>query len=193
MSAWNLDGEMFSLVLKDEILTHHWVELFRAKYGNGLDGVDSLELNNCEVHGEFFELFLQYFPFIRKLVISTETQSGALCGTSNAWLNNHFECIEHLGLRVWDEQIEELNSFFELNPTIQTFSINDKCLSRNWVQLMRMGGRCTLGCKTLIVEFDDIDEDDCSCKTKEKESNDGNMLLALKWNGFCENYIKKVI
>lgn len=102
-----------------------------------LNQLESLELWNAEIDGEFYETLLKHCPNLKYLGVRTNTLSKWLIGTGNEWLRRGYPMLEHFKMlmgkssREQSVQYTELSIFFQQNPNIRIFSIDDTLLSIN--------------------------------------------------------------
>lgn len=105
---------------------------------NYLDKVECINIESSQIEGEFNEMFLKFCPNIKCLVIS-KFRSGKIIGSGNEWLSRQYPTLECIVLHSSNLNLEsetfELQSFFERNPKIQTFSTTFEFLwvNRHWL------------------------------------------------------------
>lgn len=87
---------------------------------NILPNIEMLKLRFCTVVGDLYDVLLKYCANVQHLQICRVTLKD------NKWLLRRYEKLERLDLAVNDEntinKIDELCSFFELNPNVRSFS-----------------------------------------------------------------------
>lgn len=100
-----------------------------------LNQLESLELREVEIAGDFYECLLKYCPRLKYLAVRTETAPQTIIGTSNEWLLCRYPTLKHIAIESWsplDEPLQcatELLTFFQQNPNIRIFSTNSAFLA----------------------------------------------------------------
>lgn len=100
-----------------------------------LSHLESLELREVEIAGDFYDVLLKYCPRLKYLGVRTETAPQTIIGTGNEWLLRRYPTLEHIAIESWssiDEPLEctaELLTFFQQNPNIRIFSTNSTFLA----------------------------------------------------------------
>lgn len=97
-----------------------------------LRNVETVVIEFCRMNRKFYEnLPLTVGKNLKRLYVSNfECNRNVLRRTGNEWLLQNWPKLEHLG---WtqsanDYRINELKTFFDLNPNIHSFSTNFDCL-----------------------------------------------------------------
>lgn len=82
---------------------------------------------------EFYEKFLQYCTSIKRLCIEADHDTPFI-GADNNWLQQKYPTLEHLELTThicFNKEINELQTFFQQNPNLKTFSTSVDILLAN--------------------------------------------------------------
>lgn len=114
-----------------------------------LSKLDSLKLYHCSAYGEFYAELLNFCTSLKRLYLGlplgkcldyfekTHFHDGIMIGTGNDWLLRKYPTLEHLELCQPEPfKINELKSFFDQNPNIRSFGINDTLLLKNKESLL---------------------------------------------------------
>lgn len=100
-----------------------------------LNQLESLELREVEIAGDFYEVLLTHCPRLKYLGVRTETAPQTIIGTGNKWLLRCYPTLVHIAIESWsslDEPLQcttELLTFFQQNPSIRIFSTNSTFLA----------------------------------------------------------------
>lgn len=92
-----------------------------------LEQLESLNLYQVEIKGDFYEKLLKFCPRLKYL--SVETMSRTIIGTGNEWLKRRYPTLEHFKIvfsrpRTLPNPCAELLTFFHQNPNIRMLSVN---------------------------------------------------------------------
>lgn len=108
-----------------------------AEIENILSKVESVKVEKDQISGEFYGKLLKFCKNLTHLSIAN-IYDHIIIGSDNRWLLRSYPALEHIvmlenspGIGL---EIVELKTFFELNPTIRTFTTTVQFLQRN--------GRC---------------------------------------------------
>lgn len=100
-----------------------------------LTGVESLEMNECIVNGDFYEDCLKYCPNLRTISVTRSDRirnKSIIIGTGNEWLLRKYPKLEQFELNdSYRLKTNELKIFFEENPNVRTFSTDSRTLWAN--------------------------------------------------------------
>ncbi|XP_055303129.1 uncharacterized protein LOC129568836 isoform X2 [Sitodiplosis mosellana] len=115
---------------------------------NLLSKVECVEIRDCHVNGDFYELFLKYCVNVKQLYVQ-ECDVGFYDSEDedafeeNRWLVHQYPKLEHFELRPGDivEERPEIFRFFQLNPNIRTFSTTADCVWANRNELLRSNAK----------------------------------------------------
>lgn len=105
-----------------------------SMYANDIRGLrpilgelESLEFTDFLFYGDFYKDFLQFCPKLIKLQIKEGGRRGPsyIMGTSDCWLLRSYPTLQCLKLNLrYRPNISNLRTFFQLNPTLETFSMD---------------------------------------------------------------------
>lgn len=118
-----------------------------------MSNVETVVIDNCRVKRKFYEKFPEICVNLRELsVIRFQCNRNVLKRTGNEWLLRNWPKIKHL---EWTQatngyRIDEIERFFELNPTVRRFSTNYSCLWMTRHLIFEAGVQLN----ELIIEFD---------------------------------------
>lgn len=103
-----------------------------------LSKIEIMRISNFHLSAEFFDQFLKPCMKLRRLSFDTSPKNG--------WMRWKFPKLEHLQLFECDPvQDDDLITFFEQNPNVQSFSTSAELLLRNKDMFMATN-----------IEFDDL-------------------------------------
>lgn len=99
--------------------------------------LEILQIRQCTLDGEFYDCFLKFCRNLKRIYIQDDL-GYILDENQNPWLLREYPRLEHLQLIPrYSFKINELNSFFERNPRIQSFSTSSRCLWENRHELLK--------------------------------------------------------
>lgn len=104
--------------------------------------IERVWLRKGHFWNDFYDSFLQFCPHLKYLSI-VKISSGLLIGSGNEWLLRQYPSLEHISLDNISftnprgaNEVTELQTFFELNPQIHTFTTTSDvlCAQKNWLE-----------------------------------------------------------
>lgn len=99
--------------------------------------LEILQIRQCTIDGDFYDSFLKFCRNLRRIYIQDDL-GYILDESGNPWLLQEYPQLEHLQLIPrYSFRINELNSFFARNPTVQSFSSSSRCLWENRHELIK--------------------------------------------------------
>lgn len=102
-----------------------------------LGRLEILQIRQCTLDGDFYERFLKFCPNLKRIYIQDDL-GYILDENQNPWLLQEYPQLEHLQLIPrYSFKINELNSFFERNPRLSSFSTSSRCLWENRHELIK--------------------------------------------------------
>lgn len=102
-----------------------------------LNRLEVLQIRQCTIDGDFYDCFLKFCGNLKRIYIQDDL-GYILDETGNSWLLQAYPQLEHLQLIPrYSFRINELNSFFERNPNVQSFSSSSRCLWENRHELIK--------------------------------------------------------
>lgn len=111
----------------------------KIKYFQGiLPKIEIVQIRQCTIwNGDFYEIILQYCDKLKRLYVKDDL-GDIINRMHNPWLLRSYPSLEHLELTPrYSFEINELSTFFELNPNLRSFSISSHCLEMNRKYLMQ--------------------------------------------------------
>ncbi|XP_031629056.1 uncharacterized protein LOC116344599 [Contarinia nasturtii] len=140
---WNRLHSLVQIRFYDHILTKAKIECMQVILGR----VEAVELLECKIESDFFETFLMFCSNLRRLCVDGTT----IIGTQYNWLLQHYPLLEHFQLlTAIGLEIEELATFFQLNPNIKRLSTGAKFF---WFNQQTMTNT-NLKLNTLAIKYD---------------------------------------
>lgn len=107
-----------------------------------LNGIEILDMNECVIKGDFYEDYLKYCPNVKSLSVSRSgriSDKSIIIGSRNSWLLRNYPNLENFELlEAYELKMNELNTFFQQNPNIRTFSTDSKSLWENRNSIMNV-------------------------------------------------------
>lgn len=98
-----------------------------------LSKIERIRLNECTTAGNIFRVLLQYCENLTHLTISDDF--GDIIGHTNPWLLHRYTKLKYLNARPkCVNEILELGTFFERNPSVQDYTTNFLSLWANRMQ-----------------------------------------------------------
>lgn len=98
---------------------------------NHLASVASIEFLGCRIHGDLYQLILQYCENLKRLSIRNYANEGIHIGVNDDWLLKRYRTLEHLALVKRSSKIEQLKQFFKKNRNIKSFTTTTAILWAN--------------------------------------------------------------
>ncbi|XP_031633899.1 uncharacterized protein LOC116347457 isoform X2 [Contarinia nasturtii] len=99
-----------------------------------LKNIECLELNECVMNDELYENCLKYCVSLKSLYVTRSVRirdKSIIIGTDNEWLLRSYPTLEYVELAdCYRLENNQLQTFFEKNPNIHTFSTDSRTL---WV------------------------------------------------------------
>lgn len=96
-----------------------------------LPRLEIVQIRQCTIDGDFYDCFLKYCTNLRSIYVQDDL-GYILDENQNPWLLEEYPRLDHLQLIPrYSFKINELNSFFERNPRVQSFSTSSRCLWEN--------------------------------------------------------------
>lgn len=130
-------------------LTGREIECIKEIFNN----VETVIIDNCRIKRKFYDNFpVVCFNLRRVEVRNFQCNRNVYKRTGNEWLLRSYSKLEYL---EWTQttnscRIDELKTFFELNPNIHSFSTNSSCL---WMsRQLIMDSKVKL--QNLFIDFD---------------------------------------
>ncbi|XP_055313689.1 uncharacterized protein LOC129574980 [Sitodiplosis mosellana] len=106
---------------------------FKGLFNN----VERIKLVNVKIEGEFYD-FLKFCDKLKFLQINMHASDGIVIGNGNEWLLRQYPQLEHVGFkdgRETKQTIDELKTFFELNPNIHSLTTDYSFLGSHGIFL----------------------------------------------------------
>lgn len=95
-----------------------------------LENLRVLRFVKVAFRGDFYEDFLKHCQKLTTL--SVRSGSGTLIGFNNNWMLRHYPHLKHIEMsQLNGAKIDELQTFFDLNPQIETLGVNSSLLQEN--------------------------------------------------------------
>lgn len=102
-----------------------------------LNKVEIVEIRNVRIDGNIFENFLKLCTQMTHLYVQ-HPQLGTLRNDAiYSWLLQRYPSVKHLELIPRFYRINELCSFFQMNPNVRSFSTSTSCLWANKDELLK--------------------------------------------------------
>lgn len=102
-----------------------------------LSKLEILQIRQCTIDGDFYDCFLKFCRNLKRIYIQDDL-GYILDENRNPWLLEEYPQLEHLQLIPrYSFKINELNSFFERNPQLESFSTSSRCLWENRHELIK--------------------------------------------------------
>lgn len=98
---------------------------------NHLASVASIEFLGCRIHGDLYQLILQYCESLKRLSIRNYAHEGIHIGVNDDWLLKRYRTLEHLALVKRSSKIDQLKQFFKKNRNIKSFTTTTAILWAN--------------------------------------------------------------
>lgn len=96
-------------------------------------------INKWKTNPDFYNIFLKYCTNVKILYIHRRNYNPEVI-TSNEWLHHQYPSLEYISLRVvLNNEIDELETFFHLNPNIQWLSIQMEYLDQIGMRFVAAG------------------------------------------------------
>ncbi|XP_055306488.1 uncharacterized protein LOC129570790 [Sitodiplosis mosellana] len=135
---------------------------------NLLPKIETLQIRNSSVEGHLNDMLLKHCANIRRLFVQDSDlgifrllDGGWAARIENHWLRQEYPKLEYLELiPKYTNKIDELNEFFERNPTVQAFSTSTLCLWKNRKELLKSTATLEMLEVKEASEMDMIDDDD---------------------------------
>lgn len=109
---------------------------------NILSQLEVLQLHYVQVPYDFYERFLRHCVNLKRFSISDSNHGNTVTMKSNNWLHENYPSLEHLELTIrypLKIDVNELTTFFQLNPNVHSFSTSYIFLSENRIGFMNSG------------------------------------------------------
>lgn len=95
-----------------------------------LQNIQVVRFVKATIHGDFYGDFLRYCDKLR--VLSVRSGEGILIGMNNEWMLRQYPHLKYLEMsQINGAKIDELQTFFDSNPQIETLGVNSSLLRAN--------------------------------------------------------------
>lgn len=114
-----------------------------------LHQIEVLQLRQCTLSGDFFEIILKFCKNLKRLYIQDDL-GDIIDEIGNPWLLRTYPSIKHLQITTrYPFKIHELDAFFRQNSGILSFSTSSRCLWENRHELLK----CSVTLERLEIQM----------------------------------------
>lgn len=114
--------------------------------------LEFLRINGSDIEGDFYDKFLMFCPNLKRLSIRENPWNFA-GDRRTGWLLEYYPLLENFELETENNRtLNELGTFFMLNPTIRKFSISAQML---WMNRQLIATNTTFDDLSILIDYED--------------------------------------
>lgn len=108
---------------------------------NLLPNIEIVRVRQCTIVGDFYEKFLKFCNNLKEIYVQDDV-GDLIKERKNPWLQQEYPSLHTFQLTARNSfKVNDLNAFFERNPSIQTFLTTSGVLWRHCPELLRSNAK----------------------------------------------------